>query len=176
MQGDIAPLTKFRAAIILFTFYRKGTRPLTCFRTWGDNISEARDNLETEWGGNKSKPDCHKKAKSGIRFSSPLSALSGVAERERPFIKQPRGRDKGHAAQPQKSIKGEAKVGTYSHQHHFHKMYNSVNRLTFHSKGHPLPYFHTSVRKRALSEAEPGGCAFNLKERLSFAISRLDKN
>ena len=122
MQSDIAPLAKFRAAIILFTFYRKGTRPLTCFRTWGDNISEARDNLETEWGGNKANPIATKKPKSGIRFYSPPSDLSWVAERERPFIKQPRGRDKGHAAQPQKSIKGEAKVGTFSHQHHFHKM------------------------------------------------------
>ena len=94
--------------------------------------------------------------KSKIGLSFLLWALSGVAERERPFIKQPRGRDKGHAAQPQKSIKGEAKVTTFSHQHHFHKMYNSVNRLTFYTEGHPLPYFHTSVRKRALSEAGPG--------------------
>ena len=105
-------------------------------------------------GREQSKPDCHKKAKIGLSFL--LWALSGVAERERPFIKQPRGRDKGHAAQPQKSIKGEAKVGTFSHQHHFHKMYNSVNRLTFYSEGHPLPYFHTSVRKRAVSEAGLG--------------------
>ena len=111
MQSDIAPLalTKFRAAIIL----QKGRSAVDIFQNMSRQYFRGERQLGDRMGRGQSKPDCHKKAKSGFRFYSPPNPLfSGVAER--PFIKQPRGRDKGHAAQPQKSIGGEAKVRTFT--------------------------------------------------------------